>query len=178
MAIPIRHRAPWARFLFRTDAAVWRHLSSASFVAVMLCAVSPASAADAWEVTCKEGSCTLARVVVEAAASGRRVATVLLVPDATGRARLAVALPLGVALAPGVRLVGQDVTTDLAFEVCYPDGCRAAADLDAAALAVIAALPSIELRAFPFGAERPLAMVIPLDGLAEALARARATLNP
>jgi invasion protein IalB len=90
--------------------------------------------------------------------------------------RLGAALPLGVAVEPGARLILGETTIDARYEVCFPDGCRAMATLPADQLGPLGEAASIELRFFAFGQEKPIAVEIPLDGLTEAVAAAQTQL--
>ncbi len=150
---------------------MFRH---ATIAALLLVTSQAASAQDqaGWVETCAQDSCTLSRGLAEEG-TGKQVMTLLMaVQKGQTGARFGFALPLGVALAPGVRVLHGDKTTDVPFEVCFPDGCRAMTTFDAATLADFTANASVEVRFFPFNAGTPVALTAPLDGLADAVAQA------
>lgn len=127
--------------------------------------------AAAWPITCDAGACTAARALNDAR-TGRPMATILIAAQkgAPGL-RLGAVLPLGVALAPGARFVqGQDVVP-LAFEVCFPDGCRAMAEAEAALAGRLTA--GFDLQFFAPGHDGPVAVAVPAEGMAEAVAELR-----
>ena len=130
-----------------------------------------------WSTACDAGVCTLSRSVADAA-SGRTVATMLIVVGAPDQdIRFGAALPLGVAIDPGARLVQGETVLDARFEVCFPDGCRAMASVSSNAFDRIAAGETIDLRFFGFGEERQISVEVPLTGLTEALGKAREQLG-
>lgn len=134
-----------------------------------------AGAAEDWQKNCADGQCTLARTLSDDA-SGRSIATFLValnfeMPD---KVLMGVALPLGAALKPGVRLLQGETVIEVGYEVCFPDGCRAMTEVAATDFDEMAKNEEIELRFFPFGQEKPIALPIPLSGLSEATESARA----
>ncbi|MFT4148983.1 MAG: invasion associated locus B family protein [Paracoccaceae bacterium] len=148
---------------------VWLTLAGLSLSAAAAEAESPA-----WPISCKGAVCTASRTLQDTT-SGRPVATILFAaakgsPDLN----IGAALPLGIALDAGARFVNGTTATPLTFEVCFPDGCRAmtrAGVADAQALA--AAANGFDLQFFPYGQEKPVAITVPSDGLAEALVELR-----
>lgn len=132
-----------------------------------------AQSAPPWAVRCEALGCTASRALSESATL-QRVATVSVLTE-TGApgATLAVALPLGLALEPGVQFVLGETVWPAPFKVCFPDGCSAAASLDAAMLATLVAAPDLEVRYFAFTDGRALVIDAPLDGLEAALGGAR-----
>ncbi len=131
-----------------------------------------AAAQDGWDTSCDaEGRCTVA-LAVAASDTGQRAATFFAVVSAAPM-RVGAVLPLGIAADAGVRMiVGGDEPVVIAapVRVCYPDGCRATADLSEPEAAALAAADSIEIRYFPFGADAPVAVPIPLTGFGDRLA--------
>ncbi|MFN3846311.1 MAG: invasion associated locus B family protein [Paracoccaceae bacterium] len=130
-----------------------------------------------WVESCQPDSCTLSRGLAEEG-TGKQVMTLLLaIEKGKPDVRFGVALPLGVALSPGVRVIHGDKTTDIPFEVCFPDGCRALITMDAATFAAFAANASVDVRFFPFSASTPVALTAPMDGLADAVTAAAQKLD-
>ena len=124
-----------------------------------------------WDVTCdaETSRCTSQAAVVTD--KGERVAVlgIQINKDGTG-AVLYVATQFGVALRPGVRVLGEKFETTLQFDVCLKDGCRASIELDAAGLQRVLSVPTLDLQMFPFGADVALSIPLPMDGLATSLA--------
>ena len=124
-----------------------------------------------WDVTCdaETSRCTSQAAVVTD--KGERVAVlgIQINKDGTG-AVLYVATQFGVALRPGVRVLGEKFETTLQFDVCLKDGCRASIELDAAGLQRVLSVPTLDLQVFPFGADAALSIPLPMDGLATSLA--------
>lgn len=134
---------------------------------------APAQGAPSWAVRCDARGCSASRALSEIATL-QRVATVSVLTEAGAPgATLAAALPLGLALEPGVQFVLGETVWPAPFKVCFPDGCSAAATLDAAMLATLVAAPDLEVRYFTFNDGRALSITAPLDGLAAALDGAR-----
>lgn len=129
-----------------------------------------------WVTQCQPDLCTLSRGLAEEG-TGKQMATLLVaVPKASEDLRFGLALPLGLALAPGARVVYADKSVDIPFEVCFPDGCRAMMSFADADFAALAANAAIDVQFFPYGASAPVALTAPVDGLAEAAAAAKETL--
>lgn len=130
---------------------------------------APLAAAADWPIACEGTTCT-ASLGLKDDASGKMMATVLVArTKGEAEARIGAALPLGVALAPGARFVAGAETVDLTFDVCFPDGCRAMAGATPERIAALAAAGAFELRFFPYGRDRAVAVRVPADGLAETL---------
>ena len=147
--------------------------------ALMLVSASPSSAqgGDPWTVNCEDDACTISLALI-APDSNRRAATFLAVISAEeGGSRLAAAMPLGLAIEPGIRMIAGETVIDVPFQVCFPDGCRAVRDADAAMFDALAREETLDIRYFPFGEERPVSLKMPLDGLAGALEAARSELS-
>ncbi|KGJ12969.1 hypothetical protein IX54_14165 [Paracoccus sanguinis] len=86
--------------------------------------------------------------------------------------------PLGTAVRPGLRVVlPGPVEVPLAVDVCFPDGCRASAPLDAAQMSALLSAPQADLQFFPFGAEAPVAAAVTLPDLRGSLTGAGVTLG-
>jgi invasion protein IalB len=140
----------------------------------------PASAQSAvpdWQATCEADGCTLARRLIDQS-TGRPVATFLaFVPKANANLSIGAALPLGTAIEAGVRMVAGDTTLEIPYQVCFPDGCRALRETSAEEVAALAAAEAIDIRFFPFSADRAVSVTMPLEGFTEAVAAARAELE-
>lgn len=143
--------------------------------ALGLSLAQPAAAQDAaaWPLSCEARSCTVQRSLDDAA-SGKRMATVMVGANRdTSDMILGIAVPLGSALAPGARILPKGAPAEamlpVNFEVCFPDGCRAMLRLSPEKLQDLIAPGEFELRFFSYGNPKPLAMKVPLTGLAEAL---------
>lgn len=143
-------------------------LAAATALATTVAPSDREGAAD-WDVVCASPeSCTVSRTVINTEAN-ERVATLSI--EVTGDTQsLTVTAPLGVAVAPGVRMVMGETVTDLPILVCLPTGCLSARALDDDALRSLAALDTVEFRFFGFGSERPFSVSMDLDGLQEVLA--------
>lgn len=141
-----------------------------SLLALALTAAAGPGAADGWKTTCTaERRCT-ALLVVADTATKRILASIGLQVGAGGSDPVMIAfLPLGIALTPGFRAVIGDKAFDAAYEVCYPDGCRATAPVAAGDLNLWLDGETVSLRFFPYGAEKPVAADTPLAGLRESL---------
>ena len=130
-----------------------------------------------WQSNCQNGSCTLVRSVAESG-TDRTVATFIVALSKTHEtARVGVALPLGTALDAGVRMIVGDKTLNVPFQVCFPDGCRATTEADAATLAALTGAAAVQVQFFPFSSDKPVAIDVPMSGLADAIAAARTTLS-
>lgn len=137
---------------------------------------SAQSGPDDWKTECDASFCAISRGLMDQ--QKRLVATFLAsVRKDTEQTTLAVAVALGAALRPGVRLIAGDQTYELGFEVCFPDGCRAVRQFEPAELEQIAEAESVEIRFFPYSSDKPVAITMPFAGFAEATADARKTLN-
>lgn len=151
-------------------------LFPAALVLSLAPAIGAAQEPTDWPTTCEAGRCTLSRTVSDTI-TGRSVATLLLAFDKAGTdLRLGAALPLGVAVEPGARLILGGSTFEARYEVCFPDGCRAMATLPPDQLGPLGEAAAIELRFFSFGQEKPIAIEVRLEGLANAIAAAQAQL--
>jgi invasion protein IalB len=141
----------------------------AALVLGLLASAGTASAAD-WTTGCDAAAdhCTAQGLLLTP--GGERTGTIGLQVgrDGTG-AVVFVTTPLGAALQPGVKLRAPGRDFDLAFDVCYPDGCRARLSLAPADLAALLGLDEADLLLFSFGSAEPAILVTPLGGLREAL---------
>lgn len=147
--------------------------------AAILAAAAPAVAADAplfgqWQVQCaEEGDCqAYVNLAEEATGKLALTASVHHVAGAPAPTML-ITLPLGVALAPGVQIDAGGQTQRLALkaEVCFPDGCRFAAELAPDMIAALDAAPAFNVRFFVYAKENLLREAeAPTEGLKEALA--------
>jgi invasion protein IalB len=152
---------------------------SALFV-LSLCLSQTAAVAQAapqdWGARCDATTCTLSRGILEEA-SGKRLSTLLVVlRKGEDKVLFGAALPIGVALEPGIRILQGDTMVEAKFQVCYPDGCRALVELPLAAVTSMAKAGSAEFRAFPYESEKPISFMAPLSGLDMALQNALDTL--
>lgn len=148
----------------------------ASALTAVFCSFGPAIAQDAdWQMNCSETGCNIIRSMTENT-TGRLVATFLVIVE-NGKADtpgLGVALPLGLAIEPGVRIVSGEQTIDLPFQVCFPDGCRAIRAATADEITLLTNADEADIRFFPFGQNRPTSVKVPMAGLSDALAQAQA----
>ena len=136
-----------------------------------LALLAPAGArAQEWTVACAEGVCEATVTAVRE--DGGRVLVATFLRAEGGTPEMQVALPLGMAIEPGVRVVADGETALTAsFRVCTAEtGCRAAAAVTPEAAAAMAGAGELSVQAFPFGAEAPVSVPMPTGGLADALA--------
>lgn len=155
-----------------------RTLFASAFTAAF-CAFGPATAQAAdWQMTCNDTSCNIQRSLTEES-TGRLVATFIVIVEKgqTDKPGLGVAVPLGLAINPGVRIVAGDATIDLPFQVCFPDGCRAIRPASADEMALLADQDKADIRFFAFGQDRPISATLPMTGFSDALGQARAKVN-
>ncbi len=135
-----------------------------------LALLTPAGAlAQEWIVECAAGSCEASVTALREDGGRVLVATFLRADGAAPE--IQVALPLGMAIEPGVRVVadGETVLTP-SFRVCTAEaGCRAAAAVTPEAAAAMSGAGELSVQAFPFGAEAPVSVPLPTGGLADAL---------
>lgn len=150
----------------------------ASGVAFVTCAASAQQSDPTWTTSCEPESCALSLGVTEAQ-TGRAIATALMAvsADEADPIRFGVALPLGLDIDAGVRIVVGEQMVELPFEVCFPDGCRAMRPLDEGETAAISGSESFDIRFFPFGSNRLVSVTVPSTGLATAIEDARRTLR-
>ncbi len=75
--------------------------------------------------------------------------------------------PLGIAARPGVRIVVQPTMAEIGLpvDVCYPDGCRASADLSDTQLGQLAAAETLSVQFITFSDGTTLAADIPANSL-------------
>lgn len=135
--------------------------------------VAASSAQASWDTECGAETCSISRSVVETN-TDRRVATLLVVVEQGSNATTAGAVvPLGTATEPGLRLVHGSTEIEVPVQVCFPDGCRALTALPPGSVEAMDAAGSVEVRFFPWEADRPLAVPVPTAGLAQAVSAAR-----
>ncbi|MBB5517800.1 invasion associated locus B family protein [Amphiplicatus metriothermophilus] len=132
----------------------------------------------AWKIQCEANAPCLAYVNLMDAESEQLALTAAFyfIPGAEAPTAV-LTFPLGVALKPGLRLSSAALGEPIALqpEVCYPDGCRAAANLTAEQAAALNQQEHFRVSFFVYGREiRPAAVDVPVDGLAAALAHLRA----
>ncbi|MGV8951340.1 MAG: invasion associated locus B family protein [Cypionkella sp.] len=126
-----------------------------------------------WASSCEATSCTLSLNVLDAASS-KPVSTILVVVTTADKQPLiGAALPLGSALEPGIRIVQGDTTINAKFQVCYPDGCRALAEMTNESLDTLALADKMEVFAFPYSSDKPISFEVPLAGLDVGIKAAR-----
>ena len=80
---------------------------------------------------------------------------------------------MGTATEPGLRLVHGASELAVPLQVCFPDGCRALAPLPPGALQAMDQAGTLEVRFFPWAADRPLAVPVPTTGLSDAVEQAQ-----
>lgn len=146
--------------------------------AAILAAAAPALAAEAptfgqWQAQCADAGSCQAYVNLAEEATGRLAltASVHYVAGAPAPTML-ITLPLGVALAPGVQIEAGSLAQRLAVkaEVCFPDGCRFAAELAPEMIDALGAAPTFTVRFFVYAKENELReAAVPSEGLKQAL---------
>jgi invasion protein IalB len=120
---------------------------------------------------CSENRCGLSIAALDATTKKPVLTfTVLINKDKSAPAAIAI-LPLGVALAPGVKLVIGDAQIALAYKVCVPDGCQAYADLSAEDWTKITAAKSVQVRFFPLASDKPVSSELDMAGLGDELSK-------
>jgi len=151
---------------------MFKYLSVLSFLSLAF--PVHAQMVEDWQINCSESSCTVARTAI-ASETGQRSATFFAaIEKATDTTTIGVIAPLGVALEPGVRLVFGDTSVIAEMSVCFPDGCRAIVKENAVD---VTKSESVDVRYFPFGSKGPLAVLVALDGIENALDEARKQLG-
>lgn len=151
-----------------------KFLGTCSLIALLIAPVA-AGAQDAgeWASECNDTSCTLSRTAVNPS-NGQRAGTILAVVEkSSDTITIGAVAPLGIALEAGIRLVIGETSEIAKMDVCFPDGCRGLIQF---APSVFTGIENIDMRYFPFGSERPLSILIPLEGFDAGVAQARATL--
>jgi invasion protein IalB len=131
---------------------------------------------DNWLYSCESGACQ-SILSLAGEEGGEVVLSWAFVHDPkSDRISMLVTLPLGVALAPGLRL---DVSTgqhlDIPFQVCDGQGCRAVAVADASLMAGLAAAEEVSFRYIPYGSQGATAVRAPMKGFSKAIARLKAS---
>lgn len=140
----------------------------------------PAAAAHAQDAaTCDPATnrCTsLSRLVAD---GNKTFATVSLQIGKTGTEPvLFVTAPLGIAARPGVRIVANPGSVEIALplDVCFPDGCRASTELTAGQLASLDAAQTLSVQFIPFSSTETVAGEMEGAGLTGPLKQAGVTL--
>lgn len=133
--------------------------------------------ADGWERSCNADLCTLTYPLRDTATDRRAATFLAVVTKDEATAQVGVAVPLGAALEAGVRLIAGDTVIDLPFEVCFPDGCRAMRRAGDATLDALSVPDQLDIRFFPFGNDSPISIIMPTEGLGDAIDEARAELS-
>ena len=152
--------------------------SSLLFLAPLLAMPAMALAQDGPDAECDEASGRCAAIAVLTSDSGERFGTVGIQIGKDGSDPFLVAIaPLGIAVAPGVRVVTDGSGDhDLAVDACFPDGCRATMAIAPDDLAAISGAERWSLQFFPFGADKPLSADLDPKPLIEGLRGAGVTL--
>ncbi|WP_207099751.1 invasion associated locus B family protein [Paracoccus shandongensis] len=125
--------------------------SAALGLAGLLLAVTGAQAQE--PATCDPATDRCSGLVRLVAEGDQTFATVSLqVGKSRADAVLFVIAPLGIAARPGVRIVANPgaVEIPLPLDVCFPDGCRASADLSAEQLAQVTGAQTLSVQFIPF----------------------------
>lgn len=155
-----------------------RRLSRVTATAVILWSGAITAQAEgspsAWKQSCNEGAC-LSTLILNSD-DGRAAAT-LLIQVSKESTRFGAAVPLGVALEPGARLVVGARKIPLPFEVCYPDGCRAMTEVSGKDLDDLNAAPELSLQFFSVTQEAPLSLTFVGSGIRDAALAARNSLT-
>lgn len=122
-----------------------------------------------WNTDCNKDRCLVSRSLL-VAGQERKFLTLILLLDKIGNENLMVfTTPLGIAVEPGVQSIVGEETWNSSVKVCFPDGCQAIHPMTDENIALLRSKESIDVRYFPYGSEKPLAGIVPLDGLDEAL---------
>ena len=125
-----------------------------------------------WKLECKEALCSTSRALISVS-DGKQIATFLATTNSADKTvGVGLALPLGVALEDGIRMVVGDKMIAIPMQVCFPDGCRAFRALTADELALLGSADSVQFRFFAYGQEKPIAIDMELTGFSEAIAQA------
>lgn len=124
-----------------------------------------------WESACKKAYCAFRKTLAFVDSNDPFALVELLIDVDSGESSFVITTPIGISLAPGVRLItgGQDWTVP--FKVCYQDGCRATLTIDGADLSLLLQNETLEIRYMNFGEKRPISASLPLDGLVTAISR-------
>lgn len=132
------------------------------------------TAPDNWIEECDgAGACRASRAMVERGTGQRAAILSIVVQKDSPGLLVSVIAPIGIAVEPGVRLIFGGMTQDAGVQVCYPDGCRAVAALETDAAETLLKAAQIDIRYFAFGADAPVSVTVPLDGLATSVTRLR-----
>ncbi|WP_136441381.1 invasion associated locus B family protein [Pacificoceanicola onchidii] len=135
-------------------------------------ATAKAPSTSDWALSCSDTACLVSRSVMDAN-SGQRIASVFFNYTHDKVQEIAIAVPLGVVIEPGLKLSLGDKDLDLKFEVCFPDGCRARRILRLLDEDRITGTETLDILAFPYGQGTPIKIAVPTDGLKTALEDAR-----
>lgn len=149
---------------------------AASALALLIGTGSAFAQSPGWAVNCEAGTpaCTLA-LSLNNAENNRPIATFLALPGTDGDFIGAV-IPLGTAVDAGMQIVVGEERLPVKVQVCFPDGCRGIVEVPEDYLDRLAEEDVAEIRFFPYREETPLAVPIPMEGFADALASARESL--
>ena len=119
-----------------------------------------------WAIACSESGVCRASRAVKNTETDALVATLSVIVDRDGGGqRLSVAVPLGVAVVPGMRLTAGETDIDLPVDVCFPDGCSGTVDLSKQGFRDFLGQARADLQYFPFSQEAPVLVRISLEGL-------------
>ena len=144
---------------------------------ILLLFVLPARAEDVapggWLSDCRENYCVFRKTLTFEQTENTFALLEILIDTDTGQASIVLTAPLGVALEPGIRMIVQGREWHAPLKVCYTDGCRASVEITSEDLALLLQKPQIDIRYIPFGREKPISAVLPLNGLLAAISRSR-----
>ena len=147
------------------------------FVTGLLMIGHPARSQEAAACDATTDRCSsMARLMTEA---DETFATVTLQIDRSGaNPILLVTAPLGIAARPGARLILEPGSAEipLPLDVCFPDGCRASAELSAAQLSQLAEARSLSVQFIPFSSGETVAGDLGSEDLTAPLRQAGVTL--
>lgn len=146
----------------------------------LACLIAAAIPAHAQEAATCDGATNRCTSLVRLVGEGEQTfAAVSLQADRTGAEPvLFVTAPLGIAARPGVRIVASPGAAEIALplDVCFPDGCRASAELTAEQLAALAGAESLSVQFIPFSGTETLGADLEAARLVDPLKAAGVTL--
>ena len=135
--------------------------------------VAPDASAPDWQVDCGSDDTCRASRTVKNTQNDQRIATLTVIFNREKAEQgLSVAVPLGVAVDAGVRLIFAGRTRDMGVKVCYPDGCLALDGLDVDEFRDLMKARAVEFRYFPFSGAQPVAFEMNVEGLGKAVLEA------
>lgn len=130
-----------------------------------------------WTVTCAKADTKVECAVMQAqGAKGRREFALEIRPPSDGRAQGFILMPLGLAIEPGVsfKLDEAVLGKGAPFMSCSQEGCLVPVSLPTLATDTMKTAKNLLVSATKPDAKEPVVITVPLEGFANALARAAA----